>query len=81
LEGWVYEGTLTERNYKKISTPVFCRIGKGFIEFRTEEGKNPPYKVLKLEEYEQVCNSHCKPSLFVSHAQKFVKNEDDNMSL
>lgn len=80
-EGWVYEGTLTERNYKKIFTPVFLKIENGFMEFRTEEGKNPPYKILKLEEYEQVCHSHCKPDEYITHTHKFRRNVDDNMYL
>jgi hypothetical protein len=80
-EGWVYEGTLTERNYKKVFTPVFCKIENGLMEFRTDEGKNPPYKVLKLEEYDQVCTTHCKPNEYVSHSQKFKKNVDDHMYL
>lgn len=78
--GWVYEGTLTERNYKKIFTPVFCKIENGYIEFKTDEGTKP-YKVLKLEEYEQVCHSHCKPDEFVKHSKKFNINVDDNMYL
>lgn len=79
-EGWVYEGPLTERNFKKIFTPVFCKIADGFIEFKTEEGK-PSYKKLKLEEYEQLCFGHCKPNEYLDHTKKYKNDVDDNMYL
>ncbi len=79
-EGWVYEGTLTERNFKKVFTPVFCKINNGFIEFRTEEAKSA-YKVLKLDNYDQVCTSHCKPDEYIKINKKYSSNVDDTMYL
>lgn len=80
-EGWVYEGTLTERNYKKIFTPVFCKLENGIIQFFTDENTKTPYKELKIEEYEQVCHSHCKPDEYKNYVHKFKTNVDDNMYL
>jgi hypothetical protein len=79
-EGWVYEGTLTERNYKKIFTPVFMKIKDGFIIFSTEENKSP-YKILKIHEYEQVCKGHCQPNEYLDYTRRIRTDVDDLMYL
>lgn len=79
-EGWVYEMAMTERNYNKIVTPVYCQIADGFIKFKIDQDKEP-YKILHLHQYEQKCSSHCQPKEYIELRAKASKNYDDIMYL
>jgi len=79
-EGWVYEGTLTERNYKRIFTPVYMQLSNGYLTFRTDENTTP-YKVLKVQEYDQICKGHCKPNEYTQFYRKVKDDVDDLMYL
>jgi hypothetical protein len=77
-EGWVYEGTLTERNFKRIFTPVYMQLSNGFITFRTNQN-TLPYKLLKLYEYNQICKGHCKPDDYSNFMKTYRNDLDDVM--
>jgi hypothetical protein len=79
-EGWVYEGTLTERSLNRVFKPVLMKLSKGKITFRTNENKSP-YKSLRLLEYEQVCKGHCKPNEYLDYTKKVKNDVDDLMYL
>ena len=81
-EGWVYEGSLTERDFKKVFNLVYCKISKGLITFQTDKHKDP-YKTFRFYEYDQICPGNCRSDEYISASSQYRPNSDydDNMYL
>jgi hypothetical protein len=77
--GWIFHQSLTERNYRLVTKPVFMRIEKGKIYLQIDVNEKP-FKKIRLFEYKQICKKPCLPSEYIK-IYSSVNTFDDQMYL
>ena len=77
--GWIFHKSLTERNYRLVTKPVFMKIEKGKIYLQTDVNEKP-FKKIQLFQYKPACKKPCLPSEYLK-AYSIVNSFDDQMYL